>query len=59
MRAGKGGGEDVCYFVVRRKPSGFEARTPKGGRPQGQKQRRPFPANPFTIRGEDRCYFGC
>jgi len=54
-----GGGEDVCYFVVKalRRRAGSNPVRRKAERPQGQQQHRQFPADYLTIRGEDRCYF--
>jgi len=54
-----GGGEDVCYFVVkaRERRAGSNPARRKADRPQGQQQHRSFPANPITVRGEDFCYF--
>ena len=57
----QGGGEDVCYFVVKvlRHRAGSNPARRKAVRPQGQQQHRQFPANSLTIRGEDVCYIVC
>ena len=43
--------------TVNRAVAGSSPARRKAVRPQGQQQRRSFPAIPITVRGEDRCYF--
>jgi len=55
----QGGGEDVCYFVVRR--YGAErVRSPHAERRIARKGSNSIACSPpivSTVRGEDRCYF--
>lgn len=57
----QGGGEDVCYFVVRR-DSAERVRDPHAERRFARKGSNSIVCSPptlYTVRGEDRCYFVC
>ena len=57
----QGGGEDACYFVVRR-DSAERVRDPHAERRFARKGSNSIVCSPptlYTVRGEDRCYFVC